>query len=500
MIMKRGKTVKELARAAGDLLISVRGDGDVAVTGASYDSGAVARGDLFFCIRGRSSDGHEFAPAAVARGAAALVVERPTGARVPEIEVRDSRRSMGRISAAFFGSPADELLVIGITGTSGKTTSVFLVDSILAAAGRKPALIGTVETRAGGIVRPGVRTTPESLDLQRLFSEIRAAGEDAVAMEVTSHALALHRVEGIRFAAAAFTNLSQDHLDFHGGMEEYFQAKLSLFSHDRVERAAVNMDDLYGRRLLEATDVPSVSFGFSADADVRAEDIRLDPDGSKFLLVAGDGEVKVASPLVGRFNVSNCLCAAAVCLQAGIGLEAIETGLIQAPPVPGRLEPVDEGQPFVVLVDYSHKPGSLEDVLLTARGLAEVRAGRVVCVFGCGGDRDRSKRRPMGAVAARLADYVVVTSDNPRSEEPEDIISEILEGFAEERPGGPHAVMVDRAAAIHHAIEEASAGDVVVLAGKGHETSQEFRDRSVPFDDRVVARDALRAAGWEGGR
>jgi UDP-N-acetylmuramoyl-L-alanyl-D-glutamate--2,6-diaminopimelate ligase len=319
------------------------------------------------------------------------------------------------------------------------------------------------------------------------------AGCDSVAMEVTSHALALHRVEGLRYAAAAFTNLTQDHLDFHGGMEDYFEAKRELFKSHRLERGAVNVDEVYGRKLLDTTDVPCVGFGIGAEADVRAADVELGVSGSSFRVVTPKGDVKVTSNLVGSFNVSNCLAAAATCLQAGLGLDAIERGLSSGVAVPGRFEPVDAGQDFSVVVDYAHTPDSLDNVLRAARGMAERSGGRVVALFGCGGDRDRGKRPLMGAVAARLADTVVVTSDNPRSEDPAAIIDEILEGVTAEKAEGPDAVYVDRREAIEFAVRAARPGDVVVIAGMGHETGQEFRDRKVPFDDRVVAREALEA-------
>jgi UDP-N-acetylmuramoyl-L-alanyl-D-glutamate--2,6-diaminopimelate ligase len=494
----RRKPLAVLGDAAGDLLVEVEGSADV--TGLAYDSAQVAPGDLFFCVPGTRSDGHDFAAAAAAAGAAALCVERPVDVRLPAIRVRDARRAMGRTAAAFYEHPADELLLLGVTGTNGKTTTAFLIDAILRADGRTTGLIGTIETRIGDAVRPGVRTTPESLDLHALFAEMVAAGVDSVAMEVTSHALALHRVEGLRFAAAAFTNLTQDHLDFHDGMEDYFEAKRRLFLRERLERGAINADEVYGRRLMEVTDVPCVGFGLGASAEVRATEVELGVAGSRFRISTPKGDVAVESTLAGSFNVSNCLAAAATCLQAGIGLEAIERGLSSDVSVPGRFESVDAGQPFSVVVDYAHTPDSLDNVLRAARGLAERGDGRVIAVFGCGGDRDRGKRPLMGAVAARLADTVVVTSDNPRSEDPAAIVDEILEGVVAEKAEGPDAVHVDRREAIEFAVRAARPGDVVVIAGKGHETGQEFRDRTVPFDDRTVAREVLReVSGATGG-
>ncbi len=487
----------ELAAATGDLLVSLEAPPGAEITGLAYDSRRVAAGDLFFCLPGRVTDGHLHAASAVARGAAALCVERPTGAGVGEIVVSDSRRAMGRIAAKFHGNPAERLLVLGVTGTNGKTTTAWLVDSILQADGRKSGLIGTIETRIAGAARPGVRTTPESIDLQRIFAEMVAAGCDSVAMEVTSHGLALDRVEGTRFDAAAFTNLTQDHLDFHDSMEDYFEAKAKLFTPGRTERGVVNVDEPYGRRLKQQARVPCVGYGTGADAEIRGTDIAMTTTGSRFTIATPKGSIEVTTALVGSFNVSNCLAAAAVALQAGIGLDAIEAGIARLRAVPGRFEPVDSGQPFSVVVDYAHTPDSLDNVLRAARNVADRGGGRVVVVFGCGGDRDRAKRPLMGAVAATLADTVVVTSDNPRSEDPRAIVDEILEGVFGTRRQAPDAVLLDRAEAIGHAIGAARAGDVVVIAGKGHETGQEFADRTVPFDDRAVALQALAKHGWE---
>ncbi|HJR44024.1 MAG TPA: UDP-N-acetylmuramoyl-L-alanyl-D-glutamate--2,6-diaminopimelate ligase [Actinomycetota bacterium] len=493
--MDRTATLGALAQAGGDLLVSVLGSRDLAVSGLGYDSRLVAPGYLFFCVPGTTSDGHDFAARAVDAGAAALCVERELPLEVPQIVVSDVRRTMGRVAAEFYGHPSDALTLLGVTGTNGKTTTVFLLESILRAEVGATGLIGTIETRIGERVEPGVRTTPESLDLQKLFARMVDDGIKACAMEVTSHGLVLHRVEGVRFQAAAFTNLSQDHLDFHPGMEEYFEAKRSLFVPERLERGAVNIDDEYGRRLLERAEVPLLTFGMSDAAEVRAEDVRMDPSGTRFKIRTPKGDLDVSTHLIGAFNVSNCLAATAVALQAGIGLDAIERGLEGLRAVPGRFEVIDEGQPFVVVVDYAHTPDSLDNVLRAARGAA--RRGRVICLFGCGGDRDKGKRPLMGAVAASLADVVVVTSDNPRSEDPHAIIDQILEGVVAHRPEGPDVVDADRAEAMTAALSAGSAGDVVVIAGKGHETGQQFADRTIPFDDRDVARSILRSLGWD---
>lgn len=486
-----------LGDAAGDLLIEVGADGALRLSGLAHDSALASPGDLFFCVPGARRDGHDFAGAAIRSGASALCVERPLGLGVPEIIVRDCRKAMGRMAAAFFGHPGDDLVVVGITGTNGKTTTAFLVESILRASGHATGLIGTIETRIGDERQPGVRTTPEALDLQRLLARMRDKGVGAVAMEVTSHALVLHRVEGLRFDSAAFTNLSQDHLDFHAGMEDYFAAKRSLFIAERSAKGAVNVDDPYGRRLHAEAAVPTLGFGIARDADVRVLDVHPGPRGTHFSIATPKGDVAVSTSLVGGFNIANCLAACAVTLQAGVDLGAIESGISRLHAVPGRFESIDHGQPFAVVVDYAHTPDSLDNVLREARRMAARQGGKVVCVFGCGGDRDRGKRPLMGTVAARLADTVVVTSDNPRSEVPEAIIGDILEGVVAERAGGPDEVLVDRRDAIARALAGARDGDVVVIAGKGHETGQQFAHETIPFDDRRVAGEALDALGWE---
>ncbi|HEX2239618.1 MAG TPA: UDP-N-acetylmuramoyl-L-alanyl-D-glutamate--2,6-diaminopimelate ligase, partial [Actinomycetota bacterium] len=463
-------TVGALAAATRDLLIEVRGDDRIQIGGLTRNSADVESGDLFFCVPGTTSDGHLFAAEAVTRGAAALCVERILEVDVPQIVVSDVRRSMGRIGARFWNEPAASMMLLGITGTNGKTTTAYLLESILNAAGRTTGLVGTIETRIVGRRLPGVRTTPDSLEMQQLMAEMAAEGVDAVAMEVTSHGLALHRVEGLRFAVAAFTNLSQDHLDFHAGMEEYFAAKRSLFSVDLAELGVVNVDDPHGRRLMAEAEIDCIGFGTAPEADVRAEDVSSGPRGTEFLVAHDGGELKVATSLIGLFNVSNCLAATAVALQAGVEPGAIEAGISNLKAVPGRFEPVDVGQPFTVVVDYAHTPDSLDNVLRAARRFVVPAAGRVLCTFGCGGDRDRGKRPLMGSVAARLADFVVVTSDNPRSEDPRQIVDAIVEGVLAETPDGPDDVLVDRRAAIARVLAEARPGDIVVIAGKGHET------------------------------
>ncbi|HLM36367.1 MAG TPA: UDP-N-acetylmuramoyl-L-alanyl-D-glutamate--2,6-diaminopimelate ligase [Gaiellaceae bacterium] len=450
----------------------------------AYDARAVSPGALFFCVPGTRADGHDFAPEAVANGAVALVVERPLELEVPQVVVGDARRAMGVAADEFFERPTEELELAGVTGTNGKTTTAFLLYSILAASGRRPGLLGTIESRVGGERRPALRTTPEAIDLQRSFREMLDGGDRSCALEATSHGSELGRLDRVRFSALVFTNLTQDHLDFHGTIERYFDAKRRLFTEERPP-AAINVGDPYGRRLADELrgNRPLLSFGFADDAELRPEGLALGPRGASFRA----GGLELETRLRGRFNVENVLGAVAAARLLEIADDAIARGVRELRGVPGRFEAVDEGQPFVVLVDYAHTPDSLENVLRTARDLAQ---NRLICVFGCGGDRDRGKRSLMGRIASELADVAIVTSDNPRSEEPEAIIAEIVAGA--ERVV---EVEADRGEAIARAIEAAQEGDVVVIAGKGHEQGQQFAARTVPFDDRDVAREALRRLG-----
>jgi UDP-N-acetylmuramoyl-L-alanyl-D-glutamate--2,6-diaminopimelate ligase len=461
------------------------GDGpDLVVTGLTFDNRLVAEGTLFFCVPGFTRDGHDFAPDAVARGAAALVVQRPLGLGVPEVVVPDVRAAMAVAGARFYGDPTRTLRVAGITGTNGKTTTAFLTRALLEGAGMPCGLLGTVKSVIGGVEHDVVRTTPEAFDLQRTFREMLDAGDVACAMEISSHALELKRADGVHVRAAVFTNLNQDHLDFHPTMEDYFQAKRLLFSSPLTSARIVNADDPYGRRLIEEFD-GTVTFGIEAEADYRAVDVSL--DGS-FTAVTPDGTFAARVPLPGRFNVSNALAAWAAARALGAPAEGLAASLAAATTAPGRFQPVEAGQPFDVVVDYAHKPGALEQVLLAARELA---SGRLIVVVGAGGDRDRGKRPVMGEIAARLADVALITSDNPRSEPPEAIIDEIVAGI----PADAHAVVernADRRASIFRAIGLAEPGDVVVIAGKGHEQGQEFENgRKEPFDDASVAREAI---------
>jgi UDP-N-acetylmuramoyl-L-alanyl-D-glutamate--2,6-diaminopimelate ligase len=465
------------------------------ITDLVYDARRVTPGALFACVRGARVDGHDFAAEAVASGAAALLVERPLELPVPQLVVADVRAAMAVAADAFFGFPTRELRIAGVTGTNGKTTTAFLLYAILAAAGQRPGLLGTIECRVGGERRAVTRTTPEAIDLQRSFREMLDAGDRSCAMEASSHGAAFKRLLGVRFAALVFTNLTQDHLDLHGTLEAYFDAKRRLFTEPDVDGhrppAAVNVGDPYGRRLAEelrALGERPLTFGLADDADVRADELEVTPAGARFVALG----LPLETRLRGRFNVENVLGAVAAARLLDLPDEAIATGVRHVAGVPGRFEAVDEGQAFTVLVDYAHTPEALANVLAEARALAD---GRLACVFGCGGDRDRGKRPLMGEVATRLADRVIVTSDNPRSEDPLAIIAEIRPGI-----GDGAEVEPDRARAIARALAEAAAGDVVVIAGKGHEQGQEFRDRTIPFDDRDVARDALRRLRVRGPR
>ena len=464
--------------------VDVLGRAPVEIADLAYDARDATAGSLFFCVPGSRADGHDFAAEAVANGAAALVVERPLELEVPQLVVEDARRAMGVAADEFFERPTEELELAGVTGTNGKTTTAFLLYSILAAGGRRPGLLGTIESRVGGERRPALRTTPEAIDLQRSFREMLDGGDRSCALEATSHGSELGRLDRVRFSALVFTNLTQDHLDFHGTIERYFDAKRRLFTEEHPP-AAVNVGDPYGRRLaqeLQGRD-QLVTFGFADDAELRPEGLDLGPRGARFTA----GGLELETQLRGRFNVENVLGAVAAARLLGIEDDAIARGVRELRGVPGRFEAVDEGQPFAVLVDYAHTPDSLENVLRTARDLAQ---NRLICVFGCGGDRDRGKRPLMGSIASELADLAIVTSDNPRSEEPDAIIGEIVAGAAGEIEVEPY-----RREAIARAIDAAQEGDVVVIAGKGHEQGQQFADRTVPFDDRDVAREALRRLG-----
>jgi UDP-N-acetylmuramoyl-L-alanyl-D-glutamate--2,6-diaminopimelate ligase len=481
----------------------VVGDGSVGVADLAYDSRRVGPGTLFFCFPGEKADGHDFAAGAVEAGAVALVVERELDVDVPQVVVGDARAAMAPLAARFFGDPTGELRVVGVTGTNGKTTTAFLIREILEGAGVSTGLLGTVKQVVGGVEESVERTTPEAIELQATFRRMLAAGDAACAMEVSSHAMSLRRADAIHWEVALFTNLTQDHLDFHAGMEDYFLAKRKLFEGE-VGTRIVNVDDPYGRRL--AAEFECVTFSVEgADADYMARGVTFDASGAHFTVTLGSmgrkvdsestnrpigGEVEVWTGLPGHFNVANALGAFAAAEALGVEAETAAAGLARAARVPGRFEPIDEGQGFSVLVDYAHTPDSLENVLRAARRLTE---GRVISVFGAGGDRDRDKRPKMGRAGAELSDLAIVTSDNPRSEDPEAIVAEVVAGAGE---AAEVEVEVDRRAAIALALRQAEPGDTVVIAGKGHEQGQEFEaGRKIPFDDREVAREELRKLG-----
>ena len=461
------------------------GDPGVLVSDVAYDSRHVAPRSLFFCVPGARTDGHSFAPIALAAGAVALAVERWLDLEAPQVLLGSVREAMGPISSVAFGDPAASMITVGVTGTNGKTTVTYLLESIFEAAGWRAGMIGTTGARVAGEPVPLSHTTPEAPDLHRLLAAMRDRHVGATALEISSHALAQHRVDGLVVDVAVFTNLSQDHLDFHGSVKAYFEAKARLFAPSHARRAVVNADDPAAERLLRSS-IPITTFGIDHDAELRAADVVANADGIAFTV---DG-VEIRSSLKGRFNAANALAAVAAARALGVGYGAIVTGIGALDHVPGRMETFDAGRGSLVVVDYAHTPDSIRSVLLAARPLA---SGRLIVVFGCGGDRDRHKRSLMGAAATSTADLTIVTSDNPRSEDPLAIISEIEPGATE--GGGAFLIEPDRRAAIRMALQRSAPGDVVVIAGKGHELTQEFGDRTVPFDDQAVAREELAAIG-----
>jgi UDP-N-acetylmuramoyl-L-alanyl-D-glutamate--2,6-diaminopimelate ligase len=460
---------------------------EVAVSGVTHDSRAVRPGDVYAALPGSRAHGADFAAQAVANGAVAAVSDRAVDG-LPTLVLDDPRQVLGDLARWVYGDPSAAMDVVGVTGTNGKTTTAYLLDAGFAAAGRTTGLVGTVETRVAGEVLPSAHTTPEAPDLQALLAVMRERGVTGVGMEVSSHGLALGRVDGTTFAAAVFTNLSQDHLDFHRDMESYFKAKASLFTPARSKVAVVNVDDPYGQRLVERTSLPLVTTSARGArlADWQARDVELTRDGATFRVVAPGVDRTVRLRLPAAYNVANALGALAALVSVGIDADAAIAGVERLDGVPGRLERVDRGQPFLAVVDYAHSPDSVASVLASLRPLTD---GRVIVVLGCGGDRDREKRPLMGEAAARGADLVVATSDNPRSEDPLAILDAMVAGVRE--TGTPYVVEPDRAAAIGRAVAEARPGDVVLVAGKGHEQGQTFAEVTVPFDDRTVLARAL---------
>ena len=484
--------------------VKIFGSRDIAVTGLHYDSRRIQPGHLFVAIRGENSDGNRFVPQALESGAIAVVSEEPphpagtpSSTALAWARVEDARKALATAAANFFGHPARALELVGVTGTNGKTTTCLLLDAIFAAAGKKSGLFGTIEYRLAGRRLPAPNTTPESLDLQAYLGELRTLGATHATLEVSSHALALDRVYGCPFRAAVFTNLTRDHLDFHGTLEAYFAEKRKLFTGWGArppEWAILNADDPRSAELRSCGSPNVVTYGLAAGAELRPRGTDPAPKSGSFLMETPWGKLESRSRLLGRPNVYNLMAAAATALALGFGVEQVESGLAELEAVPGRFEQVEAGQPFLVLVDYAHTDDALRNLLTTARELVG-RGGRIITVFGCGGDRDRTKRPLMGQVASSLSDLVVLTSDNPRSEDPGAIIQDAL--AAPEKTGARHLVEPDRARAIELALSEARTGDIVLIAGKGHETCQIIGDRVLPFDDRLVARQILQRLGSE---
>ncbi len=472
-----------------DLVARLPGGGrlegaDASITDVTHDSRAVGPGTLFVAIPGEQHDGHDYVDRAIAAGAAAVIVEHDVECP-SRIVVPDSRAALPWAAAAVYGDPSLRLPVVGVTGTNGKTTVTHMLEQIVVAAGQTPAIVGTVGARIGDSDRAVARTTPEASDLQRLLSDMIGAGVDVAAIEVSSHALTLHRVDGIRFRVAAFTNLMQDHLDFHGDMETYWAAKASLFTTDRTDHCVIAIDDESGRRIVAATDVPVTTVAIGREADVRASTITESLNGSSFIITTEDRRLKIELPTPGRFNVENALVAAAIALELGIDDDSITRGLSSLGTIPGRFERVENRAGFGVIIDYAHTPDAIEAVVDSALRMSR---GRVIVVFGAGGDRDQEKRPAMGRAASR-ADLAILTSDNPRSEDPAAIVAAVRSGIPE---GVTIVEEPDRQRAIRAALDAAGSNDLVLVLGKGHETGQEISGRIEPFDDRAVVLDELR--------
>lgn len=471
----------------------LRGEPTTAIGGISVDSRRVKPGDLFICVPGFTADGHDFAPQAVERGAVALLVERFLPISVPQIRVADARRAMAIVADRYFRRPTRQLRLLGVTGTNGKTTVTYLLEKIFADAGCKTGLVGTIRHKVGDEWIPSRNTTPDVWELQDMFRRMADAGTDYAVMEVSSHALALGRVRGCFFRTAIFTNLSRDHLDFHRSMDDYLYAKSLLFAGlgngygDEPQFAVINADDPASERLSQVTAHPVVTYGVRKPADVRAQNVVLRPDGTEMEIETFRGSARLRLQLVGLFNVYNVLAATAAALLEGLDLEQIRRSLEQMGGVPGRFERVTDGGDIHVIVDYAHTPDSLKNVLQAIRGFAE---GRLFCVVGCGGDRDRGKRPQMAQVAVEYSDLAIFTSDNPRSEDPRQILADMEAGVQDKK--GRWISLVDRRKAIFEAIRRAAAGDTVLIAGKGHETYQIVGQKTLPFDDREVAKEALR--------
>lgn len=466
-------------------VIRVQGE-DIEINNIVYNSNSVTPGDMFFCIEGYKTDGHKYAADAVKRGAKALVIRKDIEEfeGVTKIYVKDTREAMAKMASEYYERPSEKLDIIGITGTNGKTTSTFMLKSILERAGRKTGLLGTIYNITGKGVQEAKRTTPESLDLFSIFAEMHESNMDSCVMEVSSHSLELKRVYGVRFKAAIFTNLTQDHLDFHITMENYFNAKLKIF--ENCETAVINIDDEYGKRAADTVKGRAITYGLSDKAQFRAENIVITENGTDFTLCTESKKADIKLGLPGKFNVYNALGCAAAAYSAGISIDKIAEGLNTMENVPGRSEKIVSERGFSVIIDYAHTPDSIKNILITAR---EYTKGRLVIVFGCGGDRDKTKRPIMGETAGNNADFCIVTSDNPRSEEPGMIIQDILPGV--KKTGREYVVIEDRRKAIDFAIKNAKKDDVVIIAGKGHETYQILKDKTIHFDEREIVNEIL---------
>lgn len=492
--------MKTLSELIGDIEVSdIRGNVATEIRGITYDSRKVEPGFLFVCVEGFKTDGHNFVPAALEKGAAAIVGQRPVEVPegVPLVLTPDTRKALALMGGVFAGHPSGKLIMIGVTGTNGKTTTTFLIEKILKSNGYKVGLIGTIMNKIGDRVYPVKNTTPESLDLQMLLKEMVDQDVTHTVMEVSSHALELDRVAGVEFDTAVFTNITQDHLDFHLNMENYLSAKTKLFSNlnrysdkKRIKVGIINVDDASSQSLVQSTSGKVLTYGINNKADVVASNINLQAGGVSFDVSTPDQDFFLELKITGLFNVYNALAAICVGLTENIDPDDIKRALETVKGVPGRLEPVDVGQDFSVLVDYAHTPDGLENIIKAAR---EFTGGRVITVFGCGGDRDRKKRPIMGEIAGRLSDYSIVTSDNPRTEDPLFIVSEVESGVRKAVDRTRYSVIPDRREAIAHAVKMAEPGDVVLIAGKGHETYQIVGETVLHFDDREVARELLRS-------
>ena len=460
---------------------------EVEIESLCADSRKVTQGALFFCTPGLRMDAHDFAPQAVEKGACALIVERKLDLNVPQVIVEDVRMAISYIASEFNGNPAEKLLMLGITGTKGKTTTSFLVKSIMEAAGLKTGLIGTVCSMIGDETIPTQLTTPDPIETQSILRRMVEAGVQCVIMEVSAHALAMNRLAGMKFKVGAFSNFSQDHLDFFKDMDAYFEAKMRFMLEDMCELAVYNVDDEHVSAGMRRLNRPALRIGIRDSSDVYANDIEIGERGCSFLMTwHKQFRTTISMKLAGIFNVYNALMAAGICICAGIGPEAIRRGLEDVRAVPGRIELLETGTPYRVILDYAHSPDSLENILKAVR---QTTKGRMIALFGCGGNRDRAKRPVMGEIAGELADFCILTSDNPRNEEPMDILASIEEGI---RPTGcDYIVIENRREAIRYALQNAGAGDVIVLAGKGHETYQEINGVKYPFDEKIVVAELL---------